>query len=120
MEKDYKLIGLEKEKLTLELAAKANFPTLLIGETGIGKTYVLQHLAREYKQKITRVSLNGEIGINELLGKWLAKDGSTYWQDGVLIDCMKKGHWIIMDEINAALPEVLFCLIPPCWVICGL
>lgn len=110
MEKGFELIGLEKEKTTLELAARKDFPTLLIGETGIGKTYVLHHLAREQGKSITRVSLNGEIGVNELLGKWLAKDGSTYWQDGVLISCMRHGHWIILDEINAALPEVLFCL----------
>jgi len=107
---EMKLIGLDHEKKALELGIENNFPVLLIGETGIGKTYVLQHLAKEKNQKVVRISLNGEIGINELLGKWLVKEGSTYWQDGVLVECMRKGYWVILDEINAALPEVLFCL----------
>lgn len=107
---EIKLIGLVQEKRALELAVENDFPILLIGETGIGKTYTLQHIAKAQNKKIIRVSLNGEIGINELLGKWLVKEGSTYWQDGILVECMRKGYWIILDEINAALPEVLFCL----------
>ena len=105
-----KVIGLNKERHALEIAIKNNFATLLIGETGMGKTYVLQSLGEELGKTVIRVSLNGEVGINELLGKWLVKDGSTYWQDGILIECMKKGWWIILDELNAGLPEVLFCL----------
>ena len=106
----FKLIGLEKEKKALSTAVKHSFPTLLVGETGVGKTYMIQSVARKLGKTVIRVSLNGEIGINELLGKWLVKEGSTYWQDGVLIDAMRRGHWVIMDEINAALPEILFCL----------
>jgi len=107
-----KLIGLEKEKHAILLGVTNNFPVLLIGETGIGKTYTLQHVAQEEKKRIIRLSLNGEIGINELLGKWLIRNGSTYWQEGVLVEAMKNGWWIILDEINAALPEVLFVLNP--------
>ena len=107
-----RLIGLEKEKHAILLGVAQNFPVLLIGETGIGKTYSLQHVAQEEKKRIIRLSLNGEIGINELLGKWLIRNGSTYWQEGVLVEAMKNGWWIILDEINAALPEVLFVLNP--------
>lgn len=105
-----KLIGLAKEKEILELAIKQGFPSLLIGETGVGKTYLIRNIAESHGKHLVRVSLNGEVGVNELLGKWLVKSGSTYWQDGVLIDAMRHGKWILMDEINAALPEVLFCM----------
>jgi midasin (ATPase involved in ribosome maturation) len=64
------------------------------------------------KKQVVRISLNGEVGTNEILGKWLAKDGSTFWQDGTLIDCMRHGKWAVGDEINAALPEVLMALNP--------
>ena len=107
-----KLIGLSKEKHAILLGITHNFPVLLIGETGVGKTYTLQHVAQEEKKRIIRMSLNGEIGINEILGKWLIRAGSTYWQDGVLVEAMRNGWWIILDEINAALPEVLFVLNP--------
>lgn len=109
---EMKLIGLEKEKNAILLGVQENYPVLLVGETGIGKTYSLQHVAKEQKKRIIRMSLNGEVGINEILGKWLIKNGSTYWQDGILIDAMRSGYWLICDEINAALPEVLFVLNP--------
>jgi len=54
--------------------------------------------------------MNGEVGINELVGKWLVKDGSTYWQDGILTEGIHKGWWFVADEINMALPEILTCL----------
>ena len=104
------IVGLEKEQQIVKLAAQNDFPVLLIGETGVGKTYLLRHIAKEMNIHMIRMSLNGEIGINELLGKWLVKDGATFWQDGVLTECMRNGWWIMLDEINAALPEVLFCL----------
>jgi midasin len=107
---EMKLIGLEKEKRAIQLGIRNSFPVLLIGETGVGKTYSLFHIAKEMDKRIVRLSLNGEVGINELLGKFLIRDGATYWQDGVLVEAMRKGWWIILDEINAALPEVLFCI----------
>jgi len=107
---EHKVIGAEDELKALENAVLGDHATLLIGDTGVGKTYRIQALAKKHGKKMVRVSLNGEIGINELLGKWLVKDGSTYWQDGTLTQCMRNGDWIILDEINAALPEVLFCL----------
>jgi len=87
-----------------------NESVLLIGETGTGKTTIIKEIAKEKNKKLTRVSLNGSTGIEEILGKWLAKDGSTYWQDGILTTAMKNGDWIVFDEINSALPEILFAL----------
>lgn len=107
---EMRVIGLTKEQDILKLAIENNYPVMLIGETGVGKTYLINHMAKEMDKRAVRVSLNGEIGINELVGKWLVKEGSTFWQDGILIECMRKGWWVILDEINAALPEVLFCL----------
>lgn len=83
---------------------------LLIGETGTGKTTMLNELAKEKKKELIRVSLNGATSTDDILGKMLAKDGSTYWQNGILVDAMEQGHWIVFDEINACLPEVLFVL----------
>lgn len=106
------IIGLEEEKKMILQAVEHNLSVLLIGETGVGKTYLVQQVAKEMGCEAVRISLNGEVGTNEILGKWLAKDGSTYWQDGSIVDCMRKGKWAVGDEINAALPEVLMALNP--------
>jgi len=104
------LLGRERELKALILARGCNFPALLVGETGTGKTYMLRRLAREYGAEVVRVSCHGESGAPDLIGKYLARDGSTYWEDGRITYAMRAGAWLILDEINAATPEVLFCL----------
>ena len=105
-----KVIGMKSEMQALELAVKCNLPCLLEGETGIGKTYIVRNLAEVYGKKLIRINLNGETGVSELIGKFLLKDSSTYWQDGILVEALRNGWWVVLDEINAALPEILFIL----------
>jgi MoxR-like ATPase len=95
---------------TLKACIDSQEAVLLIGETGTGKTTIIRELGKEHGKEVLRISLNGTTGIDEILGKWLAKNGQTVWQDGVLIQAMKLGNWIVFDEINAALPEILFAL----------
>src|SRR3990167_8392150 len=94
----------------LEHAITCNLPALLIGETGTGKTTCIRSLAEKHEKELIRVSVNGNTGVEELLGKWLLKDGETVWINGVITNAMERGHYLVMDEINAALPEVLFLL----------
>ena len=94
----------------LQACIKSNQPALLVGETGTGKTTLIREIAREHKRELIRISVNGSMGVEEILGKWLIEKGTTKWQDGVLTDAIRNGHWVVMDEINAALPEILFTL----------
>lgn len=87
-----------------------NESVMLIGETGTGKTTLVSELAKEQEKVLHRVSVNGSMSVDEILGKWLAKDGSTYWIDGILTRAVREGHWVIFDEINAMLPEMGFAL----------
>lgn len=87
-----------------------NESALLIGETGTGKTTLINELAKEEEKVLHRVSVNGSMSVDEILGKWLAKDGSTYWIDGILTSAVRNGHWVVFDELNAMLPEMGFAL----------
>ena len=87
-----------------------NESVILIGETGTGKTTLINELAKEKSKVLHRVSVNGSMGIDEILGKWLAKDGSTYWIDGILTKAVRNGDWVVFDEMNAMLPEMGFAL----------
>ena len=94
----------------IDLAIKQNLPALLIGETGTGKTTMIRKKARENNKRLTRFNLTGETTVDEFVGKFTLQDGDTVWQDGVLIQAMKRGHWLVVDEINVALPEILMVL----------
>lgn len=85
-------------------------PLLLIGETGTGKTTLIRTGAEYMKKTLYRVNLNGQTGREDLVGRYVLRDNATEWQDGLLVHAMRHGHWILLDELNAALPEVLFCL----------
>jgi cobaltochelatase CobS len=87
-----------------------NLPVLLIGETGVGKTMSVRYLASATKNGLRRVNLNGATTVDEFLGKLLINEQGTYWVNGVLVDAMLAGDWILLDEINACLPEIAFSL----------
>lgn len=94
----------------LRACVEGNDAALLIGETGTGKTTLIREVAKEQDKHLIRISVNGSMGIEEILGKWLVEKGTTKWQDGILTTALREGHWVVMDEINAALPEILFVL----------
>lgn len=102
--------GQDKNMSLLAYAAKTNVPALLVGPTGCGKTGAVQQLAREHSKECLRINLNGQTSTDEILGKYLLKDGKTYWVDGALTHAVKQGLWVLIDEVNAAAPEVLFAL----------
>lgn len=104
------ILGQEHNKALLQIAITKNMPALLIGETGTGKTSVVRELADAQKANLIRVNLNGQTSIDEFVGKWLVKHEETVWVDGILVQAMKNGDWLLCDEINAALPEILFVL----------
>lgn len=104
------ILGYEPLLKNMEYAIAKNIPVLMIGETGVGKTAVVRHLAYTKKQNFRRLNLNGQTTIDEFVGKMLLNDKGTFWQDGILTEAMREGHWLLLDEVNAALPEILFVL----------
>ena len=97
-------------KILAQKAIIESKPALLIGETGVGKTSAVRHLAALTNSPLRRVNMNGSMTAEDFLGQMLIKDGTTYWKDGVLTECVRNGYWLIVDEINAAGPEILFAL----------
>ena len=94
----------------LALGAKSDMPVLIIGETGTGKTSAVRALAGKANKPYRRVNLNGGTTADELVGRILLNKEGTFWADGILTEAMRKGMWIVLDEINAAGADVLFAL----------
>lgn len=95
---------------TLAVGIRDNMPILLVGESGVGKTSAIRYIASQTGNGLRRVNLNGGTTADELVGRQMINAQGTYWVDGILTEAMRSGDWIVLDEINAALPEVLFVL----------
>lgn len=85
---------------------------LLTGPTGSGKTSQVLQLAARIKQGVVRANFNGETRLSDFIGKMHVIDGETKWVDGILPMAMRKGYWLLLDEIDFADPSVLSLLHP--------
>lgn len=90
--------------------AKEN--VLLTGGTGVGKTTHIMQLAARIGQPVMRINFNGETRLSDLLGKMMVINGETIWVDGTLPSAMRKGYWLLLDELDFADPAVLSLLHP--------
>ena len=85
-----------------------SLPILLVWETGTGKATIVKKVADDHKKTLIRLNMNGQIGREEFVGKYILEEWATKRQDWPLLTAMNKGYWLLIDEINVALPEVLF------------
>lgn len=106
------LVNSIAELENIALGIRENLPVLLIGDTGTGKTSFVRHLASLTGNAFRRLNLNGSTTVEELNGHYTADDKAVglRWIDGILPEAMKNGYWLCLDELNAALPEILFVL----------
>jgi len=79
-------------------------PLMLIGDSGVGKSRLIQYLAQETNTPLMAPCGHAEMTVESLLGCMTAVNGSTVWQDGVLPEAMKRGYWLMIEEINAMDP----------------
>lgn len=100
----------ESDKKALALAIKHDLPALLIGETGTGKTSAVRQLAYLRKQGYVRINMHGYNTPDELIGSKSVKDGSTYYENGILTNAMINGQIVVLDEINATPPDCTFII----------
>jgi cobaltochelatase CobS len=89
---------------------------LLVGPAGTGKSTLLRKIFEARKQEYLMINLNGEVSVDDLVGvKDLIVDpttGSTVttFNPGVLTMAMREGKALIIDELDAATPDVLFVM----------
>ena len=114
-ERSTRIIPVLRTAQDLEKIAQAvvlRDPLLLVGETGVGKTALIRYLARLSNNSVRRFNLNGQTDKLEFVGGYKpeahAQTSFAFrWHDGVLVDAMRDGHWIVMDDINLAEPEIV-------------
>ncbi len=86
-------------------------PVLLKGPSGSGKTKLAQTISQYFQQPMQSVNCSVDLDAESLLGfkTIISKDGQTVIEfvEGPVVQAMKKGHILYIDEINMARPETL-------------
>ena len=82
-------------------------PVALEGETAASKTTAILYLSHLLRQPVVRLNLNGQTDPGELVGRFIPSDQGWKFQEGALPIAMRRGHWLLLDEMNLAEPQVL-------------
>ncbi|KAF7458941.1 Midasin, partial [Cryptosporidium felis] len=101
-------------------------PILLEGAPGIGKTAIILTLSRLVGVRLHRINMSEQTDFSDLFGCEVPVSGNNSedqigqkegiqkerkglinWMDGILLYAMKKGDWVILDELNLATQQIL-------------
>ena len=91
--------------------SKIFYPTFITGLSGNGKTLNIVQSCAELKRELIRVNITIETDEDDLLGGFRLQDGETVWHDGPVVDAMKRGALLLLDEIDLASNKIM-CLQP--------
>ena len=87
------------------------YPVLLQGPTSSGKTSMVQYLAKSTGHKFVRINNHEHTDIQEYLGCYVSDEkGNLIFQEGILVEAVRNGYWVVLDELNLAPSEVLEAL----------
>ena len=87
------------------------YPVLLQGPTSSGKTSMVQYLANITGHRFVRINNHEYTDIQEYLGSYTSdQSGNLVFQEGILVEAVRKGYWVVLDELNLAPSEVLEAL----------
>jgi midasin len=86
-------------------------PILLQGPTSAGKTSLVAHLASKAGYRCIRINNHEHTDIQEYMGSYTsAEDGRICFKEGLLVQALRRGYWVVLDELNLAPTEVLEAL----------
>lgn len=94
----------------IAFAVKADQQVLLQWPKGSGKTTSVYYVAQQLWMPLITVQFTGSTGVDTVIGRHLINKDGTYWVDGLIAHAIKFGYWLVLDELNMALPEVTAAL----------
>ena len=95
----------------LRAIAGTELPVLLEGPTSAGKTSMIRYVAEVVGYKCIRINNHEHTEIQEYIGNYFPdKSGRLVFREGPLVQAVRQGYWLILDELNLAKTEILQCL----------
>ena len=91
------------------IQSKQFFPVYIQGLSGNGKTQSVEQVCAKLGRELIRVNLTIESDESDLIGGFRLHDGNTVFQYGPVVDALKRGAILLLDEVDLASNKVL-CL----------
>lgn len=97
----------------VSMAIEHHEPVLLIGETGCGKTTIVQTIAAACQQRLITLNAHQNTETGDLVGSQRPVRGGRdtkklfEWVDGPLVTALREGDIFLLDEISLADDSVL-------------
>lgn len=93
-------------------ATVQNMNAWLFGHTGTGKSTFVEQVAARTGFPVSRINLDSNLERADLVGHvtLASKDGTTVseYEEGILPRAMQRPGYLLMDEIDAGRPDILF------------
>lgn len=86
-------------------------PVFISGLSGCGKTTSVQQVCHDLNREMFRVNITTETDEDDLMGGFRLIDGETVFAYGPVIEAMRRGAVLLLDEIDLASTKVM-CLQP--------
>jgi midasin len=92
--------------------AIGRFPVLIQGPTSAGKTSAIEYLAKRTGHRFVRINNHEHTDLQEYMGSYISDPhtGQLRFQEGLLVTALRRGDWIVLDELNLAPTDVLEAL----------
>lgn len=91
------------------IKSKIFYPLFITGLSGNGKTHAVEQSCAQLNREVVRVNITIETDADDLIGGFRLIDGNTAWHDGPVIDAMRRGAVLLLDEVDLASNKIM-CL----------
>lgn len=84
-------------------------PVFVTGLSGNGKTFTIEQEVAKANRELFRVNITTATDEDDLLGGFRLIDGDTVWFDGPVVEAMRRGAVLLLDELDLG-TEKIMCL----------
>lgn len=81
------------------------YPVFITGMSGNGKSLSVVQAAANAKKELIRINVTAGTDEDDLIGSFRLVNGETVWQDGPIVEAMKRGALVLIDEIDMLNPN---------------
>jgi hypothetical protein len=84
------------------VASRQFFPLYICGESGNGKSMLVEQVCAQLKREYVRIQFTPETDSSELIGSFRLVEGETVFHKGPVVRAMEQGAICLLDELDRA------------------